>query len=120
MAYDHDLADRIRELVAMEPSLTEKAMFGGLAFLVNGHMAVSASGQGGLLVRVDPADSDRLLASTPAEPMEMGGRSMNGWLRVAPEHLVNKRDLNEWVSIALAYVHTLEPKKPTKAKKRTG
>ena len=116
MAYDHDLAERIRELLAMEPSLSEKAMFGGLAFMVNGHMTVAASGQGGLLVRVDPSQSDRLVATTPAEPMEMGGRSMRGWLRVPAEDVRTKRDLHEWVGMALDYVRTLEPKK---AKKRT-
>lgn len=99
----------------MEPGLSEKAMFGGLAFLIDGNMAVAASGQGGILVRVDPVQSDRLVATGPAEPMEMGGRSMSGWLRVPPEHVTTKRDLNEWVGIALDYVHTLEPKK---AKKR--
>ncbi|HET7651383.1 MAG TPA: TfoX/Sxy family protein, partial [Acidimicrobiales bacterium] len=82
MAYDEELADRIRALVAGERGVTEKKMFGGLAFLVGGNMAVAASGQGGLLVRVDPAEGDRLVRTTKAEPMEMRGRSMSGWLRV--------------------------------------
>ena len=82
MAYDEELAGRIRDLVAGEKGLTEKEMFGGLAFLIGGNMAVAASGQGGLLVRVDPAESDELVASTDARPMEMRGREMAGWLRV--------------------------------------
>jgi hypothetical protein len=82
MAYDEDLADRIRELVGSEANLTEKKMFGGLAFLIGGNMAVAASSQGGVLVRVDPAQSETLVATTTARPMEMGGRSMQGWLRL--------------------------------------
>src|SRR5215208_3496453 len=82
MAYDEDLANRIRELIAGEPDVTEKRMFGGLAFLVRGNMAVAASGQGGLLVRVDPAESAVLQAETRARPMEMRGKAMTGWLRV--------------------------------------
>jgi len=85
MAYDEDLADRIRELVGGEPGLEEKTMFGGLAFLVGGHMAVAASGQGGLLVRVDPAEGEGLVGLGGAEPMVMRGRAMDGWLRVDPE-----------------------------------
>ena len=82
MPYDEDLADRIRELVGGESGLTEQKMFGGLAFLIGGNMAVAASGQGGVLVRVDPGQSDALVASTNARPMEMRGRQMPGWLRV--------------------------------------
>jgi TfoX/Sxy family transcriptional regulator of competence genes len=85
MAYDEELAERIRELIAGQSHLTEKKMFGGLAFLVGGNMAVAASGQGGLMVRVDPADSERLIRTTKAEVMEMRGRAMTGWLRVATE-----------------------------------
>ena len=81
MAYDEDLANRIRELVSGEPEVTEMAMFGGLAFLVNGNMSVAASGQGGLLVRVDPEDTEALLAKPHAQPFEMRGRPMDGWLR---------------------------------------
>jgi TfoX/Sxy family transcriptional regulator of competence genes len=116
VAYDEDLANRIRELIGAEPSLSEQKMFGGLAFLVGGHMAVAASGQGGLLVRVDRESSDRLLATTPAEPMEMGGRSMSGWLRVAPEHIQTKRDLAKWTERGVSYARSLPPK--TKAAKR--
>ena len=106
MAYDLDLAERIRELLAGD-EVVEKKMFGGLSFLVGGNMAVAASGQGGLLVRVDPAESDALIASTSAELMEMGGRSMAGWLRVpTPEGA----ELAEWVGRGVAYARSLPPK----------
>ena len=85
MAYDEDLANRIRELVAGERGVTEKKMFGGLAFLIGGHMAVAASGQGGLIVRVDPDETDTLLTKPHAQPMVMRGREMQGWLRVDAE-----------------------------------
>ena len=110
MAYDEDLADRIRELVAGERDLTEKKMFGGLAFLVGGNMAVAASGQGGLLVRVDPDETDRLVA-TSARPMEMRGRPMRGWLRVDPEHLRTNRQLAKWVELGTAYARSLPTKR---------
>src|SRR3954452_21104737 len=97
MAYDEDLANPLRELLAEQDAVTEKAMFGGLAFLVHGHMAVAASGQGGLLARVDPADTPKLLEREHVTQMEMGKRSMDGWLRVAPEGLRTKRDLQPWV-----------------------
>jgi TfoX/Sxy family transcriptional regulator of competence genes len=118
MAYDHDLADRIRELVGLEDGVTEQKMFGGLAFLIGGNMAVAASGQGGVLVRVDPAESDRLIATTPAGLMEMGGRSMSGWLRVPAEHVKTERQLRRWVEIGVGYARSLEPKKPKKAVRR--
>jgi TfoX/Sxy family transcriptional regulator of competence genes len=106
MAYDEVLAERIRARTGA--TTTEKKMFGGLAFLVNGNMAVAASGQGGLLVRVDPAESDELVATTAAEPMEMRGRTMAGWLRVD----VGDDDaaLAEWVDRGVAYARTLPPK----------
>ena len=110
MAYDEDLANRIRELVAGERDLTEKKMFGGLAFLVNGNMAVAASGQGGILVRVDPKASAGLLSSTSAEPMVMRGRSMDGWLRVGPEHVRQKRQLSRWLERGLTYARSLPRK----------
>ena len=110
MAYDKALAERIRRLVATEPNVTEKKMFGGLSFLVGGNMAVAASGQGGLLVRVDPAETDQLLASTPATLMEMGGRSMTGWLRVASEHVQADDALGEWVGRRISYARSLPPK----------
>jgi TfoX/Sxy family transcriptional regulator of competence genes len=111
VAYDEGLAERIRELVAGEKGLTEKKMFGGLAFLIGGNMAVSASGQGGILVRVDPAASDRLVSTTRAEPMVMRGRSMDGWLRVDSEHLRQKRQLATWVDRGVTYARSL-PRKP--------
>ncbi|HYP23174.1 MAG TPA: TfoX/Sxy family protein [Actinomycetota bacterium] len=110
MAYDEDLADRIRELAAGERALTEKKMFGGLAFLVRGHMAVAASGQGGILVRVDPAESEALLAKTDAYPMEMRGREMRGWLRLDAEHVRTKAQLSRWVRRGLDYARSLPPK----------
>ena len=111
MAYDEELANRIRELIAGEPDLTEKKMFGGLAFLAGGNMAVAASGQGGVLVRVDPAETDRLVATTSARPMEMRGRPMQGWLRVDPEHLRTRRQLAKWVELGTAYARSLPRKR---------
>ena len=111
MAYDEELADRIRELVGSESDLTEKKMFGGLAFLVGGNMAVAASGQGGVLVRVDPAQSDTLVATTNARLMEMRGRSMQGWLRIDPEDLRAKRQLAKWVELGTTYARSLPPKR---------
>jgi TfoX/Sxy family transcriptional regulator of competence genes len=110
MAYDEDLADRIRELVATEKGLTEQKMFGGLAFLIGGNMAVAASGQGGILVRVDPAASAKLVSSTNAEPMVMRGRAMDGWLRVDAEHVREKRQLAAWVKRGVTYAHSLPTK----------
>jgi TfoX/Sxy family transcriptional regulator of competence genes len=110
VAYDEELADRIRELFAGESGLAEKKMFGGLAFLIGGNMAVAASGQGGLLVRVDPAQSDKLVATTNARLMEMRGRSMQGWLRVDPEDLRTKRQLAKWVDCGTTYARSLPVK----------
>lgn len=110
MAYDETLADRIRELVSDEPGLTEQKMFGGLAFLIGGNMAVAASGQDGLLVRVDSATSEKLVATTSAEFMVMRGRPMQGWLRVGPEHLRTKRQLAKWVGLATSYTRSLPAK----------
>ena len=111
MAYDEELSDRIRELVGSESDLTEKQMFGGLAFLIGGNMAVAASGQGGVLVRVDPEQSDALLATTNARLMEMRGRQMRGWLRVDPEHVRTKRQLAKWVELGTAYARSLPAKR---------
>jgi TfoX/Sxy family transcriptional regulator of competence genes len=111
MAYDDDLADRIRELITATHTVTEKAMFGGLAFLVDGHMAIAASGQGGILVRVDPAESDRLLATTKAHEAVMRGRPMTGWLRVAADDVRTKRQLEPWVRRGAAYAASLPAKK---------
>jgi TfoX/Sxy family transcriptional regulator of competence genes len=111
MAYDEKLAERIRELVSGEPGVTEQKMFGGLAFLVGGNMAIAASGQGGALVHVDPDESDRLLASTNAHPFEMRGRAMKGWLRVDDEGLRTKRQLAKWVEVGIAYARSLPAKR---------
>jgi hypothetical protein len=111
MAYDEDLANRIRELVQAEAGLTEKKMFGGLAFLIHGNMAVSASGQGGLLLRVDPAETERLLTDAAASRAVMGGREMDGWLRVAADRVTTKRDLKRWVDRGVGYARTLPPKR---------
>jgi TfoX/Sxy family transcriptional regulator of competence genes len=111
MAYDEHLADRIRELVGGESDVTEQKMFGGLAFLIGGNMAVGASGQGGVLVRVDPAQSDGLVATTNARLMEMGGRHMRGWLRVGPEDLRTRRQLAKWVELGTTYARSLPAKR---------
>lgn len=111
MAYDEDLANRIRELVAGESDVTEKRMFGGLAFLVGGNMSVAARGQGGLMVRIDPEDTDALLAKPHARPFEMRGREMQGWLRVDAEGLRTTRQLAPWVTRGVAYARSL-PAKP--------
>jgi TfoX/Sxy family transcriptional regulator of competence genes len=110
MAYDEELARRIRDLVGDEPGLTEKKMFGGLAFLIGGNMAVAASGQGGLLVRVDPAESDALVASSHARLFEMRGRQMQGWLRVDSESLATKKELAPWVKRGVSFARSLTPK----------
>ncbi|HEX8582717.1 MAG TPA: TfoX/Sxy family protein [Acidimicrobiales bacterium] len=111
MPRDDELADRVRLLVGAEPGVTEQRMFGGIAFLVGGNLAVSASGQGGLLVRADRAAFDELVATTPAEPMEMRGRPMRGWLRVGGEHVRTDADLARWVGIGVGHARSL-PAKP--------
>jgi TfoX/Sxy family transcriptional regulator of competence genes len=111
MAYDEDLANRIRELVAGEPDLTEKRMFGGLAFLIGGNMSVAASGQGGLMVRVDPDETEALVAKPHAQPFVMRGREMKGWLRVGEEGVRTKRLLEPWVRRGVAYARSLPPKR---------
>jgi hypothetical protein len=110
MAYDEDLANRIRELLAAEDGVAEKKMFGGLAFLIGGHMAVAASGQGGLLARVAPEETDALLAEEHVRPMEMRGRQMEGWLRVDDEGVRAQRQLEPWVRRGVAYTRSLPPK----------
>jgi hypothetical protein len=111
VAYDEKLADRIRELVGDERGLREQKMFGGLAFLIGGNMAVAASGQGGILVHVDPAESDELVATTDAYPMEMRGREMKGWLRVDVEDVRTKRQLAKWVELGTTYARSLPAKR---------
>ncbi|MHB1929631.1 MAG: TfoX/Sxy family protein [Acidimicrobiales bacterium] len=111
MAYDTDLADRLREVLAGEEGLSEQRMFGGLAFLVHGHMAVAASGQGGLLLRAEPARTDELLGRRHAEAFVMRGRAMDGWLRISPEGVRTTRDLRRWARVGVDYVRTLPPKR---------
>jgi len=111
MAYDEDLAKRIRELVAGQPGVTAQKMFGGLAFLVGGNMAVAASGHGGIMVRVDPAKSDQIVAKSAARPMVMRGREMQGWLRVDADDVRTKRQLVKWVDLGTGFARTLPPKR---------
>jgi TfoX/Sxy family transcriptional regulator of competence genes len=110
VAYDEHLAARIRTLLEGEPDLIEKKMFGGLAFLIGGNMAVAASGQGGVLVRADPETSETLLASKGVQPMEMRGRQMQGWLRVEDDAVRTKRQLERWVRVGVGYARTLPAK----------
>jgi TfoX-like protein len=107
MAYDEELAHRLRELV---PEASEKKMFGGLAFMVQGNMAVSASRRGGLLVRIDPASTDEALSHAHVDVPEMGGRMMDGWVMVSPEGIRTKKDLAAWVKRGVAYARSLPPK----------
>jgi TfoX N-terminal domain len=112
MAYDEDLVTRVRDLIGPDPELTEKMMFGGLAFLIRGHMAISASGQGGILVCVDPGRSAGLVATTRATTAVMQGREMPGWLRVSPEDLASDGGLPRWVDIGIEHARSLPPKQP--------
>jgi TfoX/Sxy family transcriptional regulator of competence genes len=110
MAYDEELADRIRQLIGGAPDVTERKMFGGLAFLVGGNMAVAASSEGGAMVRVDPASSDSLIAETPATVVVMRGREMPGWLRIESKHLTADRDLAQWVDRGTSFARSLPAK----------
>ena len=110
MAYDEELAGRIRSLVGDDPDVREQRMFGGLAFLVGGNMAIAASGQGGILVRVDPDETDALVAETSASVMEMRGRSMRGWLRVGADHVATDDELEPWVTRGTSYARSLPAK----------
>jgi TfoX/Sxy family transcriptional regulator of competence genes len=110
VAYDEQLADRIRDLLAAEPEVTEKKMFGGLAFLVSGNMAVVASGRGGLMVRIEPDQRGALLARPGAGPMVMRGSELAGWLLVDAEQLGRRRQLAGWVDRGVAFARALPPK----------
>jgi TfoX/Sxy family transcriptional regulator of competence genes len=110
MAYDQELAARIREFIGTDPGLTEKKMFGGLAFLIRGNMAIAASSEGGAMVRVDPAQSDALVATTKATLVNMRGRDMPGWLRVSSDDLRTDDQLARWVEIGAGYARSLPPK----------
>ena len=111
MAYDEALAHRVRALLAGEPDVSERSMFGGLAFLIGGNMSVAASGQGGLMVRIDHEETDALLAEPHAHPFEMSGREIQGWLRVAAEGVATERELAAWVERGVAYARTLPRKR---------
>ena len=111
MAYDENLADLIRGLIATDPDVAEKRMFGGLAFLVSGNMSVAASGQGGLMVRVAPEDTETLVSQPHARPFEMRGRAMRGWVRVDPEGVRTTRQIEPWVKRGVAYARSLPPKR---------
>jgi len=111
MPYDEALAQRIRELVAGEKGVTEQRMFGGLAFLIRGNMAVAASSEGGILVRVDPASSNKLVTTTKARPMVMRGKAMDGWLRVDAADVRDKRQLARWVDRGVGYAGGLPAKR---------
>lgn len=110
MAYDEALADRIRALLATRQDVVEKKMFGGLAFLISGNMSVSASGQGGLLLRCGPEETESLVSEPHAERFQMRGRAMDGWLRVEPEGLDGDADLRRWVDVGVRYARSLPPK----------
>ncbi|MCT7661942.1 TfoX/Sxy family protein [Mycobacterium deserti] len=110
MAYDQDLADRVRELIAAERGVEEKTMFGGLAFLINGNMSVAVSGKGGLMVRVPPEETPTLLTREHVTPMVMAGRETRGWLRVSAEGVKAKRQLQSWVGRGVDYAKRLPPK----------
>jgi TfoX/Sxy family transcriptional regulator of competence genes len=110
MAYDQELAQRIRELVGDQPALSEQKLFGGLGFLIGGNMAIAASGQGGILVRADPEQTDELVETTPASVMEMRGREMRGWLRVAADDVRSHDELAKWVELGTSYARSLPAK----------
>lgn len=111
MPYDEDLAERLRCSLATEPAVTERKMFGGVALLVRGHMAVVANHAGGLMVRTDPVDEPELVRTTPAEPMEMNGRRMKGWLVLDASDVADDDELDGWVRRALDFNHSLPPKR---------
>jgi TfoX N-terminal domain len=110
VAYDEELADRIRALLATDHDVAEKKMFGGLAFLIGGHMSVSASGQGGLLLRCDPEETDALISQPHVGRFEMRGRAMDGWLRVDAEAVKTREELERWVKVCVDYARSLPPK----------
>jgi TfoX/Sxy family transcriptional regulator of competence genes len=110
MAYDEDLANRIRELLARQAGVREKAMFGGLAFLIDGHIAVAVSSKGGLMVRVPPDETEKLLGHAHVSPMVMASRETRGWLLVAAEGVKTMRQLARWVTKGAGYARTLPPK----------
>ncbi|HUS32920.1 MAG TPA: TfoX/Sxy family protein [Kofleriaceae bacterium] len=119
MAYDEELANRIRSLIGDEPNVTEKAMFGGLAFLVNGNMSVAASSKGGLLLRVEPAQTMTHAKKPHAKPFDMRGKPMEGWLRVEPSGVTTDKGLAPWVKLSVAFARSLPPKAKSKTAMKT-
>ena len=111
MAYDEDLANRLRELIGVEPAVSEKRMFGGLAFLIGGNLAIAASGRGGILVRTDPAASEGLGAARHVSDFKMRGQPVPGWLRVDGEGVRTTRQLTRWVQIGMSYARSLPAKR---------
>ncbi len=118
MAYDEDLANRLREIVGLEAGLSEQKMFGGLAFLIDGNMSIAVSREGGLLLRVDPALTEKLLNRAHSRPFEMRGRPMDGWLRVDADGVRTKRDLERWARIGIDYARSLPKKAGAKPARR--
>ena len=114
MAYDEHLADRVREIVSASGEFSERKMFGGLAFMVAGHMAVAASREGGIMLRVDPAETDALLAKPFCRPFQMRGKPIDGWLRVDADGVTTKRQLERWVMRGVAYARTQPPRRLTR------
>lgn len=112
MAYDEELAFRLRAQLETVDGITDKRMFGGLAFLLHGHLAIAASSKGGLMLHVDPAQADALLAEPHVSQMEMGGRTPRGWLRVAADGVESEDDLARWIQLALGYARSLPAKEP--------
>ena len=110
MAFDEDLVNRIRDLIADEEGLTERKMFGGLAFLIGGHMSVAASREGGLLLRIPPDQTDALVQKPHARPFVMRGREMDGWVRIDAKGVGTRAQLERWVGRAVAYARSLPPK----------
>jgi hypothetical protein len=111
MAYDRDLANRLREALALQDGVREQAMFGGLAFLIGGHMALAASREGGLLLRCPPERTDELLSRAHAAPFKMRGRETEGWLRIEPAGVARRRELERWVAIGVQHARSLPPKR---------
>lgn len=110
MPFDEELARRLRDHLGGEPGLSEKKMFGGVGFLINGNLAVAASSRGGLLLRIDPGLADGLITAPEAEPFEMGGRSMRGWLAIDASGVTGEEELSRWVDHGVAYARSLPPK----------
>ena len=112
VVYSEELAERVRERLAGESGVSEKRMFGGLAFLVGGYMTVTISGEGGLMLRVDPAQTAALLAEPNTEPVEMRGRELDGWIRIDEQGIASDADLARWTAVGVDYVRTRPPKRP--------